>query len=82
VVLETRSITEHEREQLVRDVFGAMVGELGIGADVTLTVPPRTIERTTSGKLRRAALRTRWLEGNLPGHGDVDELATETAAEP
>ncbi len=82
VVLETRPITEHEREQLVRDVFGAMVGELGIGADVTVTVPPRTIERTTSGKLRRAALRTRWLEGSLPRHGDPGELPAETAAEP
>jgi acyl-CoA synthetase (AMP-forming)/AMP-acid ligase II len=69
VVLETRpTVTEHEREQLTKDVFGALVAELGIGADVTLTVPPRTIERTTSGKLRRAALRTRWLEGKLPRH--------------
>ncbi len=79
VVLETRAITEHERDQLVKDVYGALVGELGIGADVTLTVPPRTIERTTSGKLRRAALRTRWLEGNLPKHGDP---AVDAAAEP
>jgi acyl-CoA synthetase (AMP-forming)/AMP-acid ligase II len=78
VVLETRPITEQDRDRLVRDVYGALVGELGIGADVTLTVPPRTIERTTSGKLRRAALRTRWLEGNLPRHGDGASESVET----
>jgi len=65
VVLETRALTTHERDLLLREVSGAINGALGIGPDITLTVPPRTIERTTSGKLRRAALRTRFLEGAL-----------------
>ena len=68
VVIETRAMTTHERDLLSREVAGAINGELGIGPDVTVVVPPHTIERTTSGKLRRAALRTRYLEQGLPQH--------------
>jgi len=68
VVIETRALTSHERDLLAREVSGAITGALGIGPDVTIVVPPHTIERTTSGKLRRGALRTRYLEGALPAH--------------
>ncbi len=68
IVLETRPNTAHEREVLSRDVSGALVAAVGVGPDVTVVVPPHTIERTTSGKLRRAALRVRFLEGKLPRH--------------
>jgi acyl-CoA synthetase (AMP-forming)/AMP-acid ligase II len=68
VVLETRALTVHERELLTREVSSAINAELSIGPDVTVVVPPRTIERTTSGKLRRGALRNRYLDGALPAH--------------
>lgn len=71
VVLETRPLTTQERDVLTKEVSGAILGEVGLGPDITVVVPPRTIERTTSGKLRRAALRTRFLEGKLPQHGDA-----------
>ena len=67
LVLETQSIAALERDQLVKTINGALIAMLGIGADVTVMVPPRTIERTTSGKLRRTALRERYLGGTLAG---------------
>ncbi|MBL8722132.1 MAG: fatty acyl-AMP ligase [Myxococcales bacterium] len=75
VVLETRAMTSHERDTLTREVQTAIQGELGLGPDRTVVVPPHTIERTTSGKLRRGALRTRFLEGALPSHPVVEEVA-------
>lgn len=75
VVLETRAMTAHDRDLLTREVTGAINGELGIGPDVTVVVPPHTIERTTSGKLRRAALRSKYLEQGLPRHGDNVEAS-------
>ncbi len=78
IVLETRPNTAHERELLSRDVSGALVAAVGVGPDVTVVVPPHTIERTTSGKLRRAALKVRFLEGKLPRH---DAPSTPAAAE-
>jgi acyl-CoA synthetase (AMP-forming)/AMP-acid ligase II len=80
LVLETRKNTAHERELLSRDVSGALVAAVGVGPDVTVVVPPHTIERTTSGKLRRAALRIRFLEGKLPQHEQPD--ATTSPEEP
>ncbi|MBI2395354.1 MAG: fatty acyl-AMP ligase [Deltaproteobacteria bacterium] len=65
VVLETRPLTTQERDLLTKEVNGAILGEVGLGPDITVVVPPRTIERTTSGKLRRAALKTRFIEGTL-----------------
>ena len=65
LVLETRPGGAHEQERLKRDVEAALIAAIGVGADATLVVPPRTIERTTSGKLRRADLRTRYLDGRL-----------------
>lgn len=65
MVLETRALTQHEQDTLVRAVGTAIMGELGLGPDRTVVVPPHTIERTTSGKLRRGALRSRFLEGGL-----------------
>lgn len=79
LVLETRASTEHESEQLSREVSGALVAVAGIGPDVTLVVPPHTIERTTSGKIRRASLRTRYLDGMLPSQIPLAPAPTEVA---
>ena len=68
LVLETRPVTEHERELLSREIGGALVAAVGVGQDLTVVVPPKTIERTTSGKIRRVTLRSRFLEGSLPVH--------------
>ncbi len=71
VVVETQPILAHDREKLARAIDAALSSVVGIAADAVLAVPPRTIERTTSGKLRRTALRARYLEGTLPTHGDA-----------
>ncbi len=65
LVLETRPNTTHEHDLLSREVSGAINAALGIAPDRMLMVAPRTIERTTSGKLRRGALRARYLDGAL-----------------
>lgn len=65
VVLETRAMTTHEQQLLTREVCGAINAALGIAPDRVLVVPPHTIERTTSGKLRRAPLRSRYVAGAL-----------------
>lgn len=75
VVLETRAMTEHDRERLIRDVNGALVAAVGLAADDTVIVPPHTIERTTSGKIRRAALQRRYLDRSLPRHGAKEQPA-------
>lgn len=69
LVLETQPMTAHERQRLARDVGGALVTAVGIGPDLTLVVPPKTIERTTSGKLRRVSLKQRFLQNTLREHG-------------
>lgn len=68
VVVETRPLTNHQEDQLKREVTGLLIAATGIGPDVTIVAPPHTIERTTSGKLRRAPLRARFLKGSLLQH--------------
>ena len=68
VVVETRPLTNHQQDQLKREVTGLLIAATGIGPDVTIVAPPHTIERTTSGKLRRAPLRARFLNGSLHEH--------------
>jgi acyl-CoA synthetase (AMP-forming)/AMP-acid ligase II len=68
LVLETHPLSEHEKERLAREISGALVATVGVGQDVTVVVPPKTIERTTSGKLRRVALKHLFLQDSLPVH--------------
>lgn len=68
LVVETRAMTGQQQDLLKRQVAGMLIAATGVGPDVTLVVPPHTIERTTSGKLRRAPLRTRFLNGSLLAH--------------
>jgi acyl-CoA synthetase (AMP-forming)/AMP-acid ligase II len=78
LVLETRPVSAAERELLSREISGALVSAIGIGQDITLFVPPKTIERTTSGKVRRVTLRSRFLDGTLREHG-ADSLAASVS---
>jgi acyl-CoA synthetase (AMP-forming)/AMP-acid ligase II len=65
LVLETKRIDEQERLDLDKAVNGALIAAFGIRADVVVFVPQRTIPRTTSGKVRRTALRAQYLSGQL-----------------
>jgi fatty-acyl-CoA synthase len=65
LLLETRTLPAEVREQIEKDIGGALIAALGVRADVTLFVAPRSIPRTTSGKVQRAALRARYLRGEI-----------------
>ncbi|MEM6930807.1 MAG: AMP-binding protein, partial [Myxococcota bacterium] len=41
----------------------------GVAAETLLLVPPRTVPKTSSGKLQRSRARERFLAGTLPGLG-------------
>ena len=61
VVCEAREA----RPGLAQDVRDAVQDAIGVAPRDVLVVPPGTIEKTTSGKLRRAAARDRYLAGEL-----------------
>jgi thioester reductase-like protein len=50
----------------VAEICAAIRRECGIQPQVLAIVPPRTIVRTTSGKLARTEMRKRWLAGRVP----------------
>lgn len=50
---------------LRRDVRRAIADAVGLAPDEIVVLPPGTIEKTTSGKLRRAAMRDAYLAGTL-----------------
>jgi len=56
---ETRLSDEDERERLRSAIAARCTSELGVGPVVHL-VAPRTIPRTTSGKLQRLGMRERY----------------------
>lgn len=59
-VVETRESAADAREQLVAAIRMAVANATGIGLRHVLLVPPGGVEKTTSGKLARAATRRRW----------------------
>lgn len=63
LVLETMPLASHERSELEKRINAAVIDELGIGIDAFVFTIPRTIARTTSGKVQRGALRERFLAG-------------------
>ncbi len=65
LLLETRGTARHDHDALDREINGALIAALGIRADATVFVPPRTISRTTSGKVQRTALRARYMQGEI-----------------
>ncbi len=71
VVVECRLADPAARARLRREVRGTVARTAGIDCRVAL-VPPRSLAYTTSGKLSRAAVRARWLRGELV---DLDDAA-------
>jgi 1-acyl-sn-glycerol-3-phosphate acyltransferase len=60
VVAETRQTAAEALEGLRRGVQAATVELLGTPADDIALVPPHTVLKTSSGKIRRAAIRERY----------------------
>ena len=66
VIAETGvNLSDHDAEK--RAIRAAVVAETGISPALVALVPPNSIPRTTSGKLKRTEIRTMYEEGRLPG---------------
>jgi len=68
VLAETRESGQRERQQLREAITTAVVEVLGEPADQVVLAPPRTVLKTSSGKLRRAATRTLFESGLAGEH--------------
>lgn len=65
VVAETRVEKEEARRRLIGEVMEKVAAVTDIRPDIVSLVPPDTIPKTSSGKLRRAALRSAYLKGEM-----------------
>jgi acyl carrier protein len=65
VVAETKATQTDIREKLIATVLERVAISIGIPPDMVLLVPPGTTPKTSSGKLRRAACRQAYLNGEL-----------------
>ncbi|WP_305042311.1 AMP-binding protein [Geoalkalibacter sp.] len=65
VAAETRESDEAARERLRGEIQGLAVDLLGTPPDDLLLVPPHSVLKTSSGKIRRAACRELYEQGRL-----------------
>lgn len=65
LMVETRQLSDEDHQNIDKQINGALIAALGIRADVMLFAAPRSIPRTTSGKIQRAALRARYMQGEI-----------------
>jgi acyl carrier protein len=65
VVAETRETDRAELEEIRRRVVGGVVDLLGSAPDEVVLVPPGTVPKTSSGKIRRTETRARYEKGEL-----------------
>ena len=68
VLAETRERGQRERQQLREAINEAVVKVLGEPADQVVLAPPRTVLKTSSGKLRRSATRALFEAGMVGEH--------------
>jgi 1-acyl-sn-glycerol-3-phosphate acyltransferase len=67
LVVETKEESALVRARIEADVSRAVAELIGVPPDEVLAVPPRTIPKTSSGKIRRGACRDSYLRGELTG---------------
>lgn len=65
VVAETRLSDPTEREALHREIVALSVELLGLPPDEVVLAPPQSVLKTSSGKIRRADIRSLWQAGTL-----------------
>jgi 1-acyl-sn-glycerol-3-phosphate acyltransferase len=65
IVAETRVESAARRQELRGAVVDRVVATLGVPPDMVLIAPPRTVLKTSSGKIRRSATRDAYLAGTL-----------------
>jgi 1-acyl-sn-glycerol-3-phosphate acyltransferase len=71
VMAETRLQAESDRQRLDAAIQGVIVELAGSPADEVWLVPPRTVPKTSSGKLRRAASQELYQSGRPASRGPV-----------
>ncbi|MGB0127833.1 MAG: AMP-binding protein, partial [Rhodocyclaceae bacterium] len=69
VLAETRETDEAERDRLRQRISEAALDVIGAPPDDVVLAPPYTVLKTSSGKIRRAACREAYEDGNLRGPG-------------
>ncbi len=65
LVAETRRTGPEEKERLAAAIRERMDSELGIPLDEVVLVPPQSVPKTSSGKIRRDSCRRLYLQGKL-----------------
>ncbi|MDO9599409.1 MAG: AMP-binding protein [Azoarcus sp.] len=65
VVAETRALDDDTRQALEHRIMAAAVDQIGVQPDVVVLAPPHAVLKTSSGKIRRAAVRDAYLSGKL-----------------
>jgi acyl carrier protein len=71
VVAETREREPARREALQRAVRDVVVTGIGSPPDIVVIADPRTVLKTSSGKIRRTAMREAYLKGTLGARRSV-----------
>lgn len=67
VLAEIRDDTAANRARIETEINGLAVDLFGMAADDIVLAPPRTVLKTSSGKVRRAACRERYERGEMLG---------------
>ena len=65
VMAETRATEEETTAALRSEIVSATVDLLGVAPDDVVLAPPRTVPKTSSGKIRRAASREIYEKGRI-----------------
>jgi acyl-coenzyme A synthetase/AMP-(fatty) acid ligase len=65
LVCETRLGDAGQRQELTREIIACVFAATGLRPDAVHLAPPRSLSRTSSGKIRRAEVRARFLRGEL-----------------
>lgn len=71
VLAESRASTVEERQRIERDITTAVSTVTGAPPDVIKVLAPGTVPKTPSGKLRRGAARSAYLEERLDTRGSL-----------
>jgi fatty-acyl-CoA synthase len=67
IVVLVEAAEDHSPNGLRREVRHAVTDAVGVSPDDVVVLPTGTVEKTTSGKLRRGAMRAAYLDGALAG---------------
>ncbi len=67
LVAETRATDRGERQRIEAEVIKSVDTILGIPPDTVVLVPPQSVPKTSSGKIRRNETRNLYLNGRLNG---------------